>query len=172
MNCSAPHNPDQGLRGAFTMAKYDVRFKENAVKYYYKHGVAATRRKFDLSGNETVYMWVRKYETIGLMRKKNTTRTGKEKLKILEYYWNNGPAETEIQYHVAKGVLHVWNKLYSEHGIEGLEVDDRGKNINRPKNYDLMTDKEKIAFLELENEYLKKLEALVQQQEEKEQKKK
>lgn len=162
--------------GAFLMAKYSVQFKQDVVTYYYKNGLSATMKKFNLNYNSILYNWVRKSETVGFMRKNNKTYTNEDKLDILNYFWKNGYAETERRYDVNRSVINNWERLFREYGIEGLTYDGRGrkpnhlgpkKNVNQDE--DLLAENQRLR---MELLYLKKLDALVQEREERESKKK
>ena len=87
-----------------------------------------------------------------------------------------GYAETEKKFDICASTINKWERLFKEHGLEGLAYDGRGrkpnylgkkKNVNKDK--DLL---EEVQRLRMENLYLKKLDALVQQREEQEAKKK
>ena len=74
-----------------------------------------------------------------------------------------------------------WERKYLEEGIEGLEKENRGRSIEngkkrgRPPKLDKQVEEDLIAEnqrLRMENEYLKKLNALVQERIEREHKKK
>ena len=123
-----------------------------------------------------MYRWRRKRETSGLMRKKNKTYTKEEKIEALNCFWERGYAETEKKFDICASTINKWERLFKEHGLEGLAYDGRGrkpnslgkkKNVNKDK--DLL---EEVQRLRMENLYLKKLDALVQQREEQEAKKK
>ena len=77
--------------------------------------------------------------------------------------------------------LKQWERKYLEEGIEGLVKDNRGrstingKKCGRPPKLDKQVEEDLIAEnqrLRMENEYLKKLNALVQERIERERKKK
>ncbi|QVK20091.1 helix-turn-helix domain-containing protein [Mycoplasmatota bacterium] len=158
------------------MAKYDVEFKVKVVSYYNKYGLTATMNKFNLKADETIYRWVRKSKTTGFMRKKNTKISSEKKFEILEYFWEYGYAETDMKYGIVAGTLHKWERKYHEYGIDGLSIDGRGRKskiVQKPKdlnkNEDLLAENQRLR---LELEYLKKLDALVQEREERKRKKK
>lgn len=142
------------------------------VKYYFVNGTEATLRQFNYIARETLYRWVRKNETVGLMRKKNKKYTADEKLKILQFFWEKGHAATELEYQINSGTLHVWNKVFEDLGYEGLKYDGKVKKTSSGKNFDELSDNEKLEYLMIENEYLKKLDALVTEREKREHKKK
>ncbi|XMB66713.1 hypothetical protein RI065_10500 [Mycoplasmatota bacterium zrk1] len=157
------------------MAKYSVQFKRKILNYYEQYGQAATVKKFNVHG-PTLHRWKRKSETVGFMRKKNKTYTQHEKLDILTYYWKNGISQTDLKFDINCGVIHNWERLFREYGVEGLAYDGRGrkpkdlgpkKDVNKDK--DLLDE---VQYLRMENLYLKKLDALVQEREERELKKK
>ena len=78
----------------------------------------------------------------------------------------------------ARQMLQRWERKYLEEGIEGLEKDNRGrpsKKRGRPPKLDKQVEEDLIAEnqrLKMEIEYLKKLNALVQERIERECKKK
>ena len=78
----------------------------------------------------------------------------------------------------ARQMLQRWERKYLEEGIEGLEKDNRGrpsKKRGRPPKLDKQVEEDLIAEnqrLRMEIEYLKKLNALVQERVERECKKK
>jgi len=76
-------------------------------------------------------------------------------------------------------LLSRWYKIYQKSGIEGLKLDRRGRHHNmakKPKiSNKIKTTKElekELEYLRAENEYLKKLNALVQKREGRQPKKK
>lgn len=157
------------------MAKYNVQYKKKVLTCYEKYGLSETIIKFNICAS-TIYRWKRKSETVGFMRKKNKKYTQNEKLDILNYYWKNGLSDTELQFDINRGVIHNWERLFREHGIEGLAYDGRKNKSSRlePKK-DVNKDRDlldEVQYLRMENIYLKKLKALVQEREERESKKK
>lgn len=157
------------------MPQYDVEYKKEVVKYFEEHGKTATMQKYGHS-DSVIYRWKRKSETVGFMRKKRKTYSVDEKLKILRYYWENGLTETERKYDINSAVFFKWERKYREYGIAGLGIDGRGrppkslgKKRNLNKDEDLLAENQRLR---MELDYLKKLDALVQEREEQEQKKK
>ena len=64
--------------------------------------------------------------------------------------------------------LYIWRQVYEESGELGLLIENRGrKQSNEPKNLSveeqLKKAEAKIKFLEVENEFLKKLDAMERQ---------
>ena len=157
------------------MAKYSIEFKKKVLASCDKIGPNATFKKYGIA-KETLYKWRRKRETVGLMRKKNKTYTQEEKIETLNCFWENGYAETEKKFDISAGIINRWERLFKEYGLEGLAYDGRGKKpTSLCKKKDVNKDKdllEEVQRLRMENLYLKKLDALVQQRQEQEAKKK
>ena len=95
---------------------------------------------------------------------------------IARKYWN---AKRANESHFL-GAIKRWERLYLEGGIKALMAERRGrphKGGKKPKPVELNGNeslaeenaklKERIAWLEMENEYLKKLDALIQEEEQK-----
>ena len=91
----------------------------------------------------------------------------------------NGESITEISILVGKERSEIikWCKLYRQYGIKGLELKKRGRkptmprkdkeaNKNTENNKSKYTDEE-IEYILAENEYLKKLNALIQEKNQK-----
>jgi len=159
------------------MAKYQIEMKRSAVEYYKKHGKTATMKKYGIS-NTSLYKWIHQYDTNGnkgFKRKETKNYSAFEKLEIIEFMKLNGPSEAYRKYRVSDSVVNNWERKLIEEGQEALSRDDRGrksKNLiknNVNENEDLL---EEIQRLRMENAYLKKLRALVQEREEKQKKKK
>jgi transposase len=81
----------------------------------------------------------------------------------------------DISDNTGTGYLKRWERIYLEEGPEGLAIERRGKSSRRAIHKPLKPDVEKdlierIQYLEMENEYLKKLKALVSKREREEKK--
>ena len=103
----------------------------------------------------------------------------KFKLSVILDMRNNhlGVRETERKYGIDYNMLSRWERKYLEEGYEGLMKDNRGKpsltgkKRGRPPKLDKKVEEDLIAEnqrLRMENEYLKKLNALVQERIERE----
>ena len=94
--------------------------------------------------------------------------------KVVEYIHSNHLSATETSIHFKIGsVNHVlkWERIYYEEGPQSLYIQRRGrsknmsskqkkKNLNKEVEEDLITENQRLR---MENEYLKKLNALVQE---------
>ena len=96
--------------------------------------------------------------------------------ETIRKYWGNDVYEPNYIKQVQR-----WERKYLEEGIEGLEKDNRGRSTvngkkrGRPPKLDKQVKEDLIAEnqrLRMENECLKKLNALVQERIERERKKK
>ena len=96
--------------------------------------------------------------------------------ETIRKYWGNDVYEQNYIKQVQR-----WERKYLEEGIEGLEKENRGrptvngKKRGRPPKLDKQVEEDLIAEnqrLRMENECLKKLNALVQERIERERKKK
>lgn len=92
---------------------------------------------------------------------------------VRKYWKTSSRAEEDLYLQTLKH----WERIYLEEGEAGLMAERRGKkstgrpkkNLDKPIEDDLIAEnqrlKEKIWRLEMENEYLKKLDALVRAEE-------
>jgi len=108
-------------------------------------------------------------------RKPNKRYTGEFKQKVAEDMINNKLSynETARKYEITDcGIIQRWERIYLEEGAEGLYKERRGRAIKqegtqkgRPPKFEKTKEEDLIAEvqrLRIENEYLKKLNALVQ----------
>ncbi len=96
-------------------------------------------------------------------------------IETIEYYRKNGRTATERKYNIAQSVFYKWERILVEEGEEGLAIERRGRPKDPKPKKDVNKDKdllEENKRLRMENEYLKKLDALVREREEREKKKK
>lgn len=104
----------------------------------------------------------------------NKKYTGELKQKLVELVRNGGLSQREVstQYGVSRYSLQLWERIYLEEGPEGLYVERRGrgsKGGGRPRKQ-LKPEVEEALIAEVqrlrsENAYLKKLRALIQEEE-------
>ena len=121
---------------------------------------------------DTVLEWVRVYDALGEigLEHKKPKRDWKTKLDMILRVENGESFRTVAFSNGIKGsLLSKWYKIYQESGIDGLKLDRRGrppKMVKKPKASNEPKTKEELEkeleYLRAENEYLKKLSALVQ----------
>ena len=168
------------------MSKYSNELKLEVVKYYLEehHSLSECSKKFNIKHIEQIRKWIKKYElhgVEGLIKRLNTNYDGYFKQNVVEYMHNNHLSAVETAYYFNLGNNHIvnkWERIYYEEGPQALYEERRGrkrkmgskknkKNVN--ENEDLL---EEVQRLRMENEYLKKLNALVQKRIKRENKKK
>lgn len=120
----------------------------------------------------TVLEWVRIYDAMGEtgLEHKKPKRTWQDKLDMIERVLGGESFKSVAYSNGIKGsLLSKWYKIYQKLGIDGLKSDRRGrpsKTMKKPKTPDgpkTKSESEKeLELLRAENEYLKKLNALVQ----------
>ena len=170
------------------MSKYTDEFKLEVVQYYLtgRDGYLNTARHFNMPDWTSIPKWVRKYKEHGikgLIKSEKSSYSGKFKQKVVEYMHNNHLSLKETTYHFNLGshsVVSKWERIYYEKGPQALYEDRRGrfkkmsskpkkKNSNKEVKEDLIAENRRLR---MENEYLKKLNALVQERIKRENKKK
>lgn len=142
-------------------------------------------RKYHVSKGD-IQKWRDAYESNGikgiLSKNRNNAYSGDFKVMVVEYMHNTGSSirKTAAHFNIPsyKSVAD-WERLYYKEGKESLYEERRGrcsmsnrKRGRKPKqpirqNEDLLQE---VQRLRMENEYLKKLNALVQKREESEKK--
>jgi transposase len=103
----------------------------------------------------------------------NARYTGKLKQSVIEDMTNNNLSqnETAVKYNISRARVQSWERIYLEEGPAGLYIERRGRACaangtrkGRKPKMDKQIEEDLIAEnrrLRMENEYLKKLEALV-----------
>ena len=168
------------------MSKYSNELKLEVIEYYLKNNVGyrATADYFGVAYSPVV-RWIRKYKENGydgLLKNKKISYSGDFKQNVVEYMHTNhlSATETAIFFNLSGDyVVSKWERIYYEEGPQALYVERRGRNKNmssKPRkkknvneNEDLLKE---VQYLRMENEYLKKLNALVQERIKRENKKK
>ena len=123
----------------------------------------------------TVCTWIDRYRAGGTAQLLHVNRryTPEFKKKVIEYRWEHGLSfkQVAIQFNIPqKGTIYEWECRYLTRGMSGLLPKKRGrpsKMPKKPKKKENLTRLEQLeaenAQLRMENEFLKKLDALVQQ---------
>jgi transposase-like protein len=100
--------------------------------------------------------------------------TAEQKYRVLKYKQENQLSfrETGIEFGTSDSTIYQWEQRYLKNGMEGLEDKKKGRKPRTPKPKPPKTREEelldRIQDLEIENEYLKKLNALVAEREKRE----
>lgn len=121
-------------------------------------------------------MWIRNYQQYG----ENGLKThaygcaSEQKYEVLKYMHDNQLSfkETGVLLNIRPSTIWQWEKRYLENGIEGLENKKKGRKprVQKPKPPKTRLEEleEENLNLRIENEYLKKLNALVAEREKRE----
>jgi transposase-like protein len=163
------------------MSKYSSQFKLRVVQEYLKLGGLKRLAKLYSINTSDIRNWTLAYQSHGLpgLQKRGYQRyTPEFKIAVLEYMKLNliGVRPTAAHFNIAApSTITIWQRLYNEGGITALQSKPRGRPP-MPKHSEIqallarpsaeLTHEEllrKAQYLEVENAYLKKLEALAQQ---------
>ena len=158
------------------MPKYSKEFKLKVIEYCIEqhHTYPEAAKQFNIPTTSTISQWVRRYKekgVTGLLRNPKLSYSGKFKQDVVEYMHNNhlSLSETAIKFNLANhGVIGRWERIYYEEGPQALYEERRGRNKNMKRKKELPKEVEEdliaeIQRLRMENAYLKKLQALVQE---------
>ena len=164
--------------GAFFMAKYSYEEKVAAVKLILDDGLS-TYEAAKISGisRTPIVRWLERYKQFGPegLLMKHGTYDGAFKVSVIEYMHAHHLSvfQTGVKFGIPNDtIIGNWERIYYEEGPQGLCRNNRGKkkkmNPYDPKEtkLDRETEEDLIAEvqrLRMENEYLKKLNALVQE---------
>jgi len=161
------------------MSKYSKQFKLKVVKEFLKSGgQKRVAHLFEISHSD-VRKWVLAYQIHGAdgLTHQYQHYSAKFKVQVLQYMAKHQisarPAAANFGIGSMGSILQ-WQKLYNEGGITALEPKPKGQT-SMPKSFDIkallkkpladLTPAEmrrRLEYLEAENAYLKKLDALVQ----------
>ena len=166
------------------MSKYSEEFKLKLVLEYIEKHISPEQQKKKYGIHPSlVRQWISQYQLSGKFTEPTRYFSGDFKLKVLNYQQEHNlsdPATALIFGITNQGTICTWRKKYITGGTEAL-FQKQGRRSKMPKKSlipnkprEEWTKDEELAYLRMENEYLKKLTALVQErnQREKDSKKK
>lgn len=161
------------------MSKYSNEFKLKVVQYHneQKLGIESTAKYFNIPSVQTVRKWVKRYQEHGpkgLLKNNKSSYSGEFKQNVVEYMHKKHLSLQETAFHFNLGhhdIVDKWERIYYEEGPQALYEERRGRKKNmsskpRKKNLSKEVEEDLIAEnqrLRMENAYLKKLQALVQE---------
>ena len=164
--------------GAFFMAKYSYEEKLEAVLRVVDDGMSVqASAKILGTAKSQVQRWVSRYTLFGVegLLLKHGSYDGDFKVSVIEYMHDNHLSlfQTAVRFGIPTDVtVGKWERIYYEEGPEGLYRDNRGRkskmSSDKPKKKKLRKETEEdliaeVQRLRMENDYLKKLQALVQE---------
>ena len=176
MNCTPKvgHHQQKGVQ--FFMTKYSKERKIAAIRAVETgESIAYVAKQHQMS--KTLLKWlVRSYREHGEKGLQNHAYswTAKQKYEVLKYMQENQLSftKTGVLLGIRPSTIWNWEKRYLENGISGLEDKKKGRKPRTPKPKLPKTRLEELEEenlnLRIENEYLKKLNALVAEREKRE----
>lgn len=158
---------------------YSKELKMQVVERYLKEGVGYRKLAKEYQINKSnIQHWAKAYIKNGEngLFKGQKRYTGDLKLSVVKYMEGTGSSagQTAVQFNVSEGSVRKWEKIYREKGIAALyenqtnrvndmpKIDSEEPKAQRKKIKELMKE---LQELRMENDYLKKLNALVQKRE-------
>ena len=160
--------------------KYTVSFKMKAVRRILNREISIRQLSISLGINPSmIRRWVSYYDLHGKsgLTPHNNLYTPKFKLAAIKAYQEQklSLGATCYQFHIPSiSILSNWLVKYEQNGEAGLIKETRGRKAMAPrkppkkKSIPLTREQElekQLEYLKLENQYLKKLHALIQQEE-------
>lgn len=158
------------------MPKYTAEQKLNAVLNYLKGNSGYKNMALELGIEpKTFHYWIKRYQYHGLnaFTTTYTSYTLAYKLDVLNYMNDQGTSirETAALFNLSNPtVLLSWKKRMDYGGLDALGSKKKGRPSMKKKptkrnEQSVEALQERIKYLEMENDYLKKLNALVQSKE-------
>ena len=162
----------------FIMSKYSYDEKWNAVRLVVEeHLTDYEAARITGIPRSPLRRWVERYKQFGLegLLLKHGSYDGAFKISVVEYMHENHLSlnQTAIKFGIPTEVtVGKWERIYYEEGPQGLYLDNRGRkskmSSEKPKEKKLSKETEEdliaeVQRLRMENDYLKKLQALVQE---------
>lgn len=160
------------------MTKYSKELRIEAIQELLEgKPLKAVARELGISPRD-LRNWRYRYEAGGYDQLLNTRQhyTAAFKLKAIAYRRENGLSypQAAADLHIPhEGTLYIWEKIYQEQGADGLSDTRKGRPPTMPKQdkkpqQSMSREQEleaEIEYLKMENAYLKKLKALVEERE-------
>jgi len=159
---------------------YDIAFKRSVIEAYI-NGDGSEQElalKYGIRSSSTLHSWILKYNRHEKIKDydpkgdvymaKSRKVSYEEKIEVIEYCIKNHNSYKHAaeKYQIPYSQVYMWVKKYQERGPEGL-LDRRGRTKLESELTDLEVKereiellKRKNAYLEMENEVLKKFQAL------------
>ena len=164
------------------MDKFTLEEKKKAVNLVLNEHYSYLRAARSIGASKTTVIgWVNIVMNHGFEAlpsgKTHSTYTGAFKLEVVKYMQENKLSSyaTAAHFGINKNQVMRWLRIYEEEGETSLMTEKRGKKrMNKPRipaeeKKDILKE---LDYLRMENEYLKKLNALVRERIEQESKKK
>jgi transposase len=160
-------------------SKFSIDFKLEVLDLVLKkdHVKSQVCKKFDISQTELNH-WITVYQSKGvdglISKRTNQSYPPDFKLKVLTEYKDGLLSLRELseKYNIPRGsLISQWSKKFDTFGFVGLLSGQKGRKASMkkkrisPKDYDKLSKEEllkEMRYLSAENDFLKKLDALIQ----------
>ena len=162
-------------------SKYAPEYKQEIVKRVLEDGqtFGDVARENQINKAD-VQKWTAAYKIHGMagLERKNNAYPGEFKQQVIEDMQANKLSlrQAAAKYNLEHNVIAKWERIYLEEGLSGLFNDKRGRrNTGRPKQLSKQIEEDligEVQRLRAENNYLKKLNALVSERVQREKKRK
>ncbi|GEO78721.1 helix-turn-helix domain-containing protein [Companilactobacillus mindensis] len=158
------------------MPKYSIETKIHAIKLY-TSGMGSTTiaKKLGIHKRSTILRWINLWNTKGLNGLKRSKRLPRYspsfKMKVIIWLVKNKASYPQTARHFDisnESTVWSWKHQYDVYGADGL-ADRRKRDTNMTDKKKLTPEQEnkelkkRLEYLEAENEYLKKLRAVMHQ---------
>jgi Transposase and inactivated derivatives len=164
------------------MVKFNLDLKIKVVTEYFNgYGSTTLAKKYGIVKEDLILNWVHSFDLRGIKglepRRTNLNYSSQFKVQVLNWKNQNGASlpATALHFNLSSpSTIWQWQKKYDEMGIAGLErLRGNPKMVNHKKQNKSKTDKkdtneeikrlkQENLMLKIQNEYLKKVEALAQ----------
>lgn len=167
--------------------KYTLEFKLECISKY-KKGENPNPYKRNESGytsfRNQLYLWIKQYDDLGIkgLKHSSTNKDWNPEKRfelVAKILAGNSIASVARNAYINPGQVYQWVKRYNEKGMDGLKCKkgrpSRGLVMKKEENKEIKLSvseqeemkllRERNEYLEMENEYLKKLDALVSKRE-------
>lgn len=168
------------------MVKFDLDFKLKVIEQYLAGASSPTlAHQYHIANRTTVLLWVKRFKHYGVKglnsRVIHPKYTREFKVEVLNWMQkqNASLTETALNFDIsAPSTVWQWQRAFQSDGISGLLTNsernmEMSKNstkkqsskpaVKEPRPQEIRDLEERITRLEIENAYLKKLDALARQ---------
>jgi len=156
------------------MGRYSIDFKMMVINKHLENGYGVTKltKMYNIPSTKTVRVWLYEYNehgAKGLIKNKINNYDDNYIKNVLQYMKNNNESEfkTAIHFNLSPTTVSRWAKKFSDSETENIDMPKKSYKHNTSEDLE-----KEVERLRMENEYLKKLNALVQKRVKQENKKK
>jgi len=165
--------------------KYNIKQKQSVVLSILSGRLSIKGAARELGCHKSgIQRWLAQYKQSGIkgFKFRNGHYDGRLKLRVVRYYLKKGLSLNQTASHFKipnQGIISQWVKIYERSGAVGLSNKPRGRKksimTKKPRKKEITSSdsvaqkleelQKEVEYLRAENAFLKKLEALAQQEE-------